>query len=86
MFRPPRGTPDGWGFEESHGAATCISNPRHLLARRDISDPNDDDDVYYPKGPNPLLRTHCNVPDMSPALLSSRIHVPLGEVATSSWL
>ena len=41
MFRPPKGTPDGWGFEESHGAATCISNPKHLLAHGYISDPGD---------------------------------------------
>ena len=74
MFRPPKGTPDGWGFEESPSAATCISTPRHSLARKDISSPGH------------LLRTHCHMPDVSSAVLSSRIHVPIGEVATSSSL
>ena len=74
MFRPPKGTPDGWGFEESPGAATCINNPKRLLTHRYISNPGH------------LLRTHFHMPDVSPAPLSSRIHVPIGEVATSSSL
>ena len=40
MFRPPKGTPDGWGFEESPGAATCINNPKRLLTHRYISNPD----------------------------------------------